>query len=117
YIINYAGASKERIEKVEIASRYREQHYQSRRVGKNRYVRGNPYYEYYINVILPSGKEKKLQIPYSAYSRMKSGMEINLSFSKGCLGADVINVKDIISDNPDLRVPAKRKRCRFVGTR
>ncbi|MDE6297053.1 MAG: hypothetical protein K2L89_04325 [Muribaculaceae bacterium] len=118
YTLNYIGSacSTPYTEKAMVTEKYREKHYQSRRVGRNRYVRGNPYYEYYIEVRFNNGKDKKIQLPYKTYNLIKSGKEINLSISKGWLGAGVLHISDILADNPDLSKPKERKKCRFFGT-
>ncbi len=116
YTLNYAGASDKKSYKEEamVMSKYREIRHRSQRVGRNRYVTGAEYNEYYISVKLDSGKEKNLQLPYSTYQHIKQDKPITLSFSKGLFFTDVINISAIPIDNPP--APEKRKRCRFFGT-
>ena len=117
YILNSVipvGSTKEN---VEVISKFREKHYRSERVGKNSYKRGAPYYTYHISVKLPNNREKNIQLPHSTYSRIKSGEEIRLVFTKGCLGETMIDTSTILQNNPQLAKPErKRKRCRFFGT-
>ncbi|MDE5869794.1 MAG: hypothetical protein K2H18_06140 [Muribaculaceae bacterium] len=118
YTLNYFGSlnSVPHKEEAMVIEKYKERHYQSRRVGRNRYVRGNAYFEYYIEVRFNNGKDKKIQLPFSTYKLIKSGKEINLSLSKGWLGANVLHTGSILADNPDLSKPKERKKCRFFGT-
>lgn len=116
YTINVIGASNSpaRKEKALVVSKYKEKHYRSRRVGRNRYVRGPEYFEYYVKVEFPKGKEKSIQLPYSTYKGIKQDNEITLSLARGLFGVDVILTSEISKDNPP--APEKRKRCRFFGT-
>lgn len=83
-------------------------------MGKNRYVSGPEYYEYYVEVDFPEGKSKNIQLPYSIYKGIKKDNDITLSLARGFFGIDVIRTSDIPLDNPP--APEKRKRCRFFGT-
>ena len=115
YIVNFSASSSDvRKEKAMVISKYREKHHQSRRVGKNRYVSGPEYYEYYVEVDFPEGKSKNIQLPYSIYKGIKKDNDITLSLARGFFGIDVIRTSDIPLDNPP--APEKRKRCRFFGT-
>ncbi|MDE5791141.1 MAG: phage holin family protein [Muribaculaceae bacterium] len=115
YTINFAGANDNaRKEKAPVICKFKEKHYRSRRVGRNRYVRGPEYYEYYVKVEFPKGKEKNIQLPFSTYKGIKQDRDLTLSLSRGLLGVDVIRTSDLAKDNPP--VPEKRKRCRFFGT-
>ncbi|MDE6558305.1 MAG: hypothetical protein K2K29_00265 [Muribaculaceae bacterium] len=117
YIANYSGASSPTLQSAEITHKYRQQRHRQQRVGRNRYTQGAPYYVYFIDVTLPDGRQKTLQLPSSAFRRMPKAGAVNISISRGLLGADVINTATIISDNPQLEAPVKRKnRCRFFGT-
>lgn len=120
YFLNFIGSVNRPPHKAEatVVEKYKEKHYTSRRIGRNRYVRGNPYYEYYMEVELPSDKRRKIQLPYKTYQKIKTDRDITLSFSKGWLGVDVIQTSDILADNPDLnKIPEHRpRRCKFFGT-
>lgn len=118
YVINFICRDESNPQKVTavVLEKYREKHYRSQRVGRNRYVRGNPYYEYCIEVRLENGEDKKISLPFKTYKGVKPDKEITLSLAKGGLGADVLLTSDIPADNPDFYKESKRKGCRFVGS-
>lgn len=114
--INFTGKSSMRKEEVTVESKVREKHYRSRRVGRNRYVRGNPYYEYYVKVKMDDGSIRKVRVNYHPYLNIRSGEELTLSISKGALGLPVIHPDMILTDNPSLSAPPKDRKCKFFGT-
>ncbi|MDE7414673.1 MAG: hypothetical protein K2N05_12910 [Muribaculaceae bacterium] len=115
YSLNSFFSHSEKIkEEVTVTSKYREKHYRSQRVGRNRYVKGPAYYEYYITVKFQDGSTKNIQLPWKDYEGIKKDSELTLSLRKGLLGSNVIITNDITIDNP--RASEKRKRCRFFGT-
>lgn len=99
-----------------VESKYREKHHRSRRVGRNRYVTGPAYYEYYITVKLKTGETRNIELPWETYQGIKNESDITLSFKKGLFGADVLITDDIPEDNPVVIEPKHRRRCKFFGT-
>lgn len=114
--INYAGSGNPHPEEACVVAKFREQHYRSRRVGRNRYVRGNPYWEYYIKVRLDDSSVRKIRINFKEYQNVRTDRNLILSLSKGALGLPVIHPDRLSEDNPWLKAPDKSRRCRFFGT-
>lgn len=80
-------------ERVALLGRDREKHYHTRRVGRHRYVRGNPYYVYYITVRLPDGREKRMQTSLGFYNSLTRKDSVTLEMESGGLGMPVIRQK------------------------
>lgn len=93
YLINYLPASgKASHEEKGVVERvYREKHYRSQRVGRNHYRRGEPYYEYYIDVRFGSGSVKAFYISMEEYNRRHKGDSIAVAVGKGALGMPVVS--------------------------
>lgn len=88
--IMLADAGEVREERVELVGREREQHYHQRRVGRGRYVRGSAYYEYYMTVRLPDGREKRLRITLAHYNRLARRDSVTLNLLPGAFGLPVM---------------------------
>lgn len=89
---NFIGADDATLheEQVSVERKYREKHYRSRRVGRGRYVKGEPYYTYNIEVRFADGRVKTMELPLERYNRIRNGSEIPLRMEKGMLGWPVI---------------------------
>jgi len=128
YSCNYIFASSQgHEEKMEIVRKYTKTRYQSKRVGRNRYVRGAPYKVYFADIVFPDGRKKSLEIPFKSYKKCREGSEGKIMISRGFFGADVITgnpvctspsvEEDEIVGNPWSRYGKRKgKRCRFFGT-
>lgn len=92
YIINYtcADRSSSYTETVTITSKHTSVHYHSRRVGRNRYTKGEPYNVYDIDIQFNDSTERSLRVPLSKYNKYRNGAEIRITMAKGLLGAPVI---------------------------
>lgn len=88
FFINFYGRDKNtsRSERVEIERVYREKHYHTRRVGRNRYVRGDSYYEHYVEIRLPDNRLKSLRINPSEVSRYQRMDSLCVELEKGAFG-------------------------------
>ena len=92
YSANYYGADGDsrRDLPVEVTAKFSEEHYRSKRVARNRYTRGEKYMVYKIEILLPDGRQKKLDVPFNTYKNARVGQDINLSVEDGLLGSPVI---------------------------
>ena len=92
YTINYYGSDPDTVEscKAEVCRKYKEEHYQVRRLSRNRTVRGQKYYVYYMDIRLPDGRRKPMSISAGEYSRLKVGRSLDLAVEKGFFGIPVI---------------------------
>lgn len=79
-----------------IVAKHSEERHRSRRVGRNRYVDGEAYMEYYISVELPDGRRKKLRVPVGEYVDIRKGQEVSLKIETGFFGIPVIRETKII---------------------
>lgn len=92
YAVNYYGSDKDSAVKhqAEVTRKFTEEHYQVRRVSRNRAVRGRKYKVYRIDVALPGGHVKRIDVPAGRYSKIKKGGKLELSVEKGFFGVPVI---------------------------
>lgn len=77
-------------EKVIVEKVYSEERYRSKRVGR-RYVRGEPYKVYYMQVEFQDGRRKDLSITPGKAARLHKGDPLTLNVRKGFLGVPVID--------------------------
>lgn len=77
-------------ERVRVERKYSEKKYRSRRVGRNRYARGEAYYEYYAEIRLGDGRTKQLKLPLATYNNTRSGSTMTLHLRRGFFGLPVI---------------------------
>lgn len=90
-------------EKVVVERVYSETHYRSKRISRNRHVRGEPYKLYYIDVAFQSGHSKKLSVDLHQYRRIDRGDTLTLDVEKGLWGIAVIR-----RDGHNIEVPRKK---------
>jgi len=76
--------------KAEVVDKYSETHYRSRRVGRNRYTRGEPYKVYYLDLRLPDGRLKEMSATLGQYNRRHKGDTVALPVERGLFGVPVI---------------------------
>lgn len=97
YICNYAFANDEKgeIRNVVVEEKYQKVRHKSRRVGRNRYVRGEAYNVYYMRVRLNDEQIKEFPIEQGKYARLHKGDTIPLFVSKGLLGVPVVKYNRI----------------------
>lgn len=89
---NYAGADDATLheEQVAVERKYREKHYRSRRVGRGRYVKGEPYYTYKVEARFADGRLKSFELPLTEYNRTRQGGQMVLGLEEGLLGWPVV---------------------------
>lgn len=92
YVSNFAFAKEEtsHTEKAVITKKYRETRYRSKRVGRNRYVRGEQYYEYYFDVEYSNGRIKPMIVNAKRYSKARTGDTITVNIQQGLYGFAVV---------------------------
>lgn len=92
YTLNFAfaDAAAGHSERAVVERKYRETHYRSRKVGRNRYVRGEPYYEYYFDVRYANGSVKPMLVSAERYRRVDRSDSITVNISRGLFGFPVI---------------------------
>lgn len=92
YICNYAFANDEEggMRDAVVEEKYQKVRHKSRRVGRNRYARGESYNVYYMKVRFGDGPANELQIERNRYARIHVGDTIQLFVSEGLWGVPVI---------------------------
>ncbi|MBD5224528.1 MAG: hypothetical protein HDS68_00955 [Bacteroidales bacterium] len=102
YVTNYGFASEasKHVEDVTVEGVYSKTHYKSRRVGRGRYVRGEPYKVYYMEVSLADGRLKELSVTRDESRRLRKGTVLPLTFERGFWGAPVIKRQGLHVDVP-----------------
>lgn len=85
---NRIGANSEsaREERVEVTRKFKEKRYHTRRLSRNRAVRGEPYYTYHTTVVFPDGRSKTLQIGADDYGRISLTSGLTLTVNEGLWG-------------------------------
>ncbi len=111
YIGNYAFAQDDtgHMEKTRVEKMYKEVHYKSRRIGRNRYTRGEAYKVYYMKVKFSNGQVKDLQIEPAKYMRLHEGDTISLYVSSGLFGIPVVKYNHVTKYTYGTRYQTKRK--------
>lgn len=92
YISNYALADDTTCHEEEtvLVRKYRETRHHSKRVSRTHYVRGDPYYVYYMEVRFSNGRTRDIQIPMNKYIRLKKGQNLRLPVARGFWNVPVI---------------------------
>lgn len=88
----FLASGPEYDEQVKVERKYSEKKYRNRRVGRNRYVRGEAYYEYYAEISLPDGRVKQLRLELPAYNRTRTGSTMTIRLRSGFFGFPVIDL-------------------------
>ena len=98
--VNYFGrySSDTITVRAEVVKVYSETRYHSKRVARNRYIRGNPYQVYFMDVRLPDGRVRQRSISLKRYNRYarKSHKQreradsVDLMLTPGALGMTII---------------------------
>lgn len=97
YSLNFflSDHSTQRTADTKVAALFGERHQHSRRVGRNRYVRGETYMEYYARILLPDSTTLKKKVPVDEYVRLRAGQRATLHMEDGLFGIPVIRNIDI----------------------
>ncbi|MCI9042394.1 MAG: hypothetical protein HFJ93_00540 [Muribaculaceae bacterium] len=92
YALNFCFVSKSSLhtERAVVERLYTETHHRSKRVGRNRYVKGEPYKVYYMEVSLPGGWRKPIHLDRARYSATHLGDTIAIPVGRGLFGLSVI---------------------------
>ncbi len=92
YLTNYCFAreASKHVEEVTVERVYSKTRYHSRRVGRGRYVRGEPYKVYYMEVTLADGRLKELSVNSDESRRLHKGTVLSLTLERGLWGVPVI---------------------------
>ncbi len=92
YSANYYGSDSQsrRDLPLEVTDKFSEEHYRTKRVSRSRYTRGEKYMVYKLEILLPDGRHKIIDIPFNTYKNVRVGKTINLSVEDGLLGSPVI---------------------------
>ena len=77
-------------ERAVIERKYSEKHYRTKRVSRNRYTRGEPYYEYYLEMRYPNGRIKPMLVNINRYRRVNPGDTLDVTLRRGLYGIAVI---------------------------
>lgn len=86
---------------------YSETRHHSRRVGRNRYVRGEAYQVYFATLRFGNGAECDIPLDYSRYRRMHAGEVVGIAVLHGALGYDVLNPSEIGYTSHEAARPGK----------
>ncbi|MDO4334656.1 MAG: hypothetical protein Q4C37_02330 [Bacteroidales bacterium] len=114
YAVNYFGSdpSTKTTFRSEVVGKHSEKHYRTRRLSRNRAVRGEPYYLYYLTLRTPQGGLKKVEVSTDRYVKTRRGQKATLDMEMGKLGYPVIKHYDIPA-----YAPAPRRRPHPVPRR
>ena len=91
YSVNFwmSRESTSHKEQAVVVKKYRKTRHRSRRVGR-RYVQGEPYNVYYIDLRYSSGEVKPRQVKIEKYNRIKTGDTITVGVEMGAFGFPII---------------------------
>lgn len=92
YALNYykSDGSTAKEFSARITNKYTEEHYQVKRVSRNRVRRGEKYWVYCISVEMPDGRRKKMEVSPGEYVKVRVGRHIKLQIEDGLFGIPVI---------------------------
>lgn len=92
YSLNYYNSHEDTAQEYSapIVNKYTEEHYQVKRVSRNRVRRGEKYWVYRISVEMPDGRRKKMEVSPGEYVKIRVGRHIKLRLEKGLFGITVI---------------------------
>lgn len=90
--VNYFCSDREKAEKrsFEVERTYSEKKYRSRRIGRNRYTRGEEYTMYYADIKVTDVLTKTISIDINKFRRLHPGDSLQLRVTNGFFGFDVI---------------------------
>ncbi len=93
---NYMWADKESAVEVEtqVERKLRKEHQRTRRVGRHRYVNDGVWYSYHLEVRMPDGRLKTIEVSRGEYSRAREGSVKVLPLQQGLFGIPVIKKLD-----------------------
>lgn len=106
YSINYfcADTTAKHAEKAVVSSKYREKRHRTRRLSRNRSVRGEDYYIYYLSLRFADGLTKDITVPPQQYSKVRTGDSIIYAIQRGLFGVPIIRDRKIHVEHPAYRL-------------
>lgn len=92
YTLNFAFSENatRHTEPAVVINKYIEVRHHSKRVSRNRYVRGEAYNVYYIDLTFENGSIKPFPLKQNLYSKISVGDTISVPVEKGLFGIPVI---------------------------
>ena len=92
YILNYTCIDTSSIhpEKCIVIKKFYKTRHRTKRVSRHSYTKGEPYNEYYMEVLFENGLSKDLHIDRKSYTRLKPETEICLPVAEGLFHIPVI---------------------------
>lgn len=75
-----------------VTDKYTDTQYHTRRVGRNRYVRGNPYRVHYVVLRFTDGRNRSFKVSLSRYNRLKKGCQTTARMGRGALGLPIVKL-------------------------
>lgn len=90
-----------------VTSKFTGERHRTKRVGRNRYVQGEPYTVYFIKMELPGGRVKELELTAGQYNNIRRGQKIDIEIEKGCLGVPVIKNMSLPKSKARKKSPRK----------
>lgn len=91
YTLNYycSDTSSMHCINTTVMRKYSQERYRTRRVSRNRITRGEKYHVYYVEIELPDGRTKTLDVAVSEYMRLHVGQTLTLEAEKGLFGITI----------------------------
>ena len=90
--INFWGrnVAETKTERISITNVYSEERHRSRRVGRRYITNGEAYKVYYIDVDLPGGYSKSMQVSPSKFRNYHKGDSVTVKLTPGALGMTIV---------------------------
>lgn len=92
YILNFTmadAATRHEVHAV-VTGKYKEVRHHRKRVGRGRYVPGDPYNEYFIEISYPNGAIKPMIVKAERYRLTDAGDSVKVNICRGAFGFEVI---------------------------
>lgn len=96
YSINYYGASADSTVRIDVSviAKHREERYRTRRLNRHASTRGAKYYVYVVDLELPDGRVKSLEVPLDEYNCIRNGSTRQVNFRRGAFGIQVFSLHE-----------------------
>ncbi len=86
----FSDAATAHSEQAVVKRKYKEKHYRTKRISRNRYTRGEPYYEYYLDIHYSNGRTKPMLVNINRYRATHEGDTVDVTLRQGLFGIPVI---------------------------
>ena len=92
YILNFtlADAKTQHEVRAVVTDKYKEVRHKRKRVGRGRYIPGDPYNEYFLEISYPNGAAKPMIVNAERYRRVNKGDSVKVNICRGAFGFEVI---------------------------